>query len=509
MLNIFVRPTPKQFYYLVVAYVVITVVLGCFLSDASIVFLVALMSIFVIVSAQNMQKTDKVRDKQKLQKQSFFCFGMAFALFLYLVFSGFAFREEFILKKDELQQVVGTIPKKHTHEHERVARSTRNFYYLTIGGVKLHCGESDFDDCEKMYDYQGKRATVYYQPETKNGNLAYEIVVNDTKPIVVYSFDSQLTSFQENRKKENTQLWFAFVLYVLPAFYLWFLYRRVAEQLQEMNDEEKAIFDEENTDENIKKNQLIITDYGFFWSIVCVLGCILMASAFATFFIFSLDKSIALFILSLLMFVIAYLMIYFSCNKAKINRDIRLGYIDDKNNTDNADDDFKLLIKNRSDLYNTPSSKLFLQSSNNQSQSIKFKDFGRLGIFCLLLGSFLIFFGIFGAVFSWFDNGVGTVLFWLGVGFVAFVVFLMIYKPYTAILNKDMREGLYDDYKEDYEELSLVYKIFRVVALFILILLFLLLGYYMLIKLIKGEMGIVIAVLCILFVIGYGIKKLW
>lgn len=450
MLNIFVRPTPKQFYYLVVAYVVITVVLGCFLSDASIVLVVALMSPFVIVSAQNMQKTDKVRDKQKLQKQSFCCFGMAFALFLHLVFSGFAFREEFILKKDELQQVSGTIPKKHTHEHERVAKSTRNFYYLTIGGVKLHCGESDFDDCEKMYAYQGKKATAYYQPDTKNGNLVYEIVVNDTKPIVVYSFDSQLKSFQENRKKENTQLWFAFILYVLPAFYLWFLYRRVAEQLQEMNDEEKAVFDEENTDENIKKNQLIITDYGFFWSIVCVLGCILMASAFATFFIFSLDKSIALLILSLLMFVIAYLMIYFSSNKAKIKRDIRLGYIDDRKNTDNADDDFKLLINNRSDLYDTPSSKLFLQSSNNQS--IKFKDFGRLGIFCLLLGSFLVFFGIFGAVFSWFDNGVGTVLFWLGVGFVAFVVFLMIYKPYTTILNKDMREGLCDDYEEGYKE---------------------------------------------------------
>lgn len=334
MLDIFVRPTPKQFYYLVVAYVIITVVLGCFLSDAIIVLVVALMSPSVIVSAHNLQKTDKVRDKQKLQKQSLYCFGIAFAFVLYLVFSGFVFRETFILQKDELQKVSGTIPKKHTHEYERVARSKRNFYYLTINGVNLHCGESDFDDCKKIYAYQGKRATVYYQPETKNGNLAYEIVVNDTKPIVVYSFDNQLNFFQENRKKENKQLFFAFILYVLPAFYLWFLYRRVVAGLQEMNDDEKAIFDKENTQENLKNKQIQIKDYGVIGSISFVIGIILMTVTFLVSLFMCMAKSIHFIgIFSIIVFI-AVIMMYVPHKIAIKNRDIRLGYFE--KNIDNT-----------------------------------------------------------------------------------------------------------------------------------------------------------------------------
>lgn len=531
MLDIFVRPTPKQFFYLVIAYVMVAGILAYFLSGGRIALFASLMSVYLIATAYQLQKVDKVRDKEALSKQWLYFFGIPFGLLCYAVFyDGLLFKEEFVLQKDKLQQVSGLVPKTHTYESRRSGKSSRSFYYLTINNVKLHCSEDDADDCEKIYAHKGKTATVYYQPETKNGNLAYEIVVNDTKPIVVYSFDNQLTSFQENRKKENKQLFFAFILYGLPAFYLLFLYRRVVEQLQEMSDDEKVIFDKENTQENLKNKQIQIKDYGFFGFIVYVLGLILMAFAFTAFVIFSLDKGIALLIISLLMAVIATLMIYFAHNNAKTNRDSRLSYED--NFSFVIQDDYlnngqnKQEILNHSDTKNFPifikdehqtkeqNTKYLSKYSKNynqtgyESQSIKIKDFTIFGILSLLLGVFVFLVCLLGFIIALSNSNFGMVLLWLCIGFIAF---LMIYKPYqTAILNKDIRIGLYDDYEmydDEYEEPSLFYKIFRVIALFVLIPLFLLFSYSMIVNIGQGEIMIAVVMICILFVIGYGIKK--
>lgn len=508
MLNIFVNPTPKQYFYLTIGYVIIAGVLAYFLSSGIIVFMASIMSVHLIATAYHLQTVEKVRDKQKLSKQWFHCFAIPFGLIFYLVmYSGFLFREEFVLQKEQLQQVSGVIPNKHTHESRRSGKSSRSFYYLTINDINFHCSEDDADDCENIYAYKGKNATVYYQSDTKNGNLAYEIVVNDVKPLVIYQFDNQLKSFQENRKKENTQLIFAFILYFLPAFYLLFLYRNMIAYLQEMDDDEKEIFDIENTQENIKNQQIQVKDYGIFGFVSMVIGAILLSLSLIVAIMFFIDNSIVILLIFLVMLIISIAMIYFPYKNGKRNRDIRLGYVD---NTEYSDNDNILKIKDYDNKESGNDNYIYKNNYNN-NQSIKLRDFTIFGIVSSIIGILVLVFCLMGILMSSLDGYFGRALFWLCVGFISF---LMIYKPYqTAMLNRDIRIGLYDDYEEEYDdeyqEPSLLYKIFRIVVLFILIPLFLLTCYSMLVNLARGEIIVVMLAIFILFLIGYGIKKFW
>lgn len=509
MLDIFINPTPKQFFHLTIIYVVVAGILAYFLSGGMIAFMASVMSVHLIATAYHLQKVEKVRDKQKLLKQWFHCFAIPFGLVFYLVmYSGFLFREEFVLQKDQLQQVSGVIPHEHTYESRRSGKSSRSFYYLTINDINFHCSEDDFDDCENIYAYKDKNATVYYQSDTKNGNLVYEIIVNDVNPLVVYEFDNQLKSFQENRKKENLQFIFAFILYFLPAFYFLFLYRGMVAQLQEMDDDEKEIFDIENTQQNLKNQQIQIKDYGIFGFISFVIGIILLSFSLIFGLIFFIDKNIGVFLVFLIMLIISITMIYFPYQTGKRNRDIRLGYVD---NIEYSDNDNILEIKDY-DNKESGNDNYIYENNYNNSQSIKLRDFTIFGIVSSVIGILVLVFCLMGILISSLDGYFGRALFWLCVGFLAFFV---IYKPYqTAKFNRDVRIGLYDDYEDeyedsDYQEPSLFYKIFRIFALFILIILFLLILYSTIINISKGEISVVIIAMFILLLISYGIKKLW
>lgn len=160
-------------------------------------------------------------------------------------------REDFVINKHQLNQISGIIPEKDTYVN---AIKGANRSYLTINHIRLNCAENEQDYCKKIYKYAGKKATVYYQANAKNGQLAYEIVVHDTNPFVVYHFESQLKEFNRVRKKENIRfISFSILLCSMCLLFL-FWSRHSADDVEEMNDEEKSEFDKKTGRKTKKKN---------------------------------------------------------------------------------------------------------------------------------------------------------------------------------------------------------------------------------------------------------------
>lgn len=127
-----------------------------------------------------------------------------------------------------MKKITAIIPETYTDRLAEDKRHTSIKYYLTLQDmgtlkyVELQCAEDRDDYCQRVYDYHGQVATVYYQPNTKYLNLAYEIVINQQ---MIYQFDEQLSRFKVQRNKENIALLWLFILYILPLFYIYRIYK--------------------------------------------------------------------------------------------------------------------------------------------------------------------------------------------------------------------------------------------------------------------------------------------
>lgn len=86
-------------------------------------------------------------------------------------------------------------------------------HYFRLDNENLNCAETNDNICNKAYEYKGQTAIAYYQAGAMNGKLLYELQVGNHK---IYDFDSQLTFYQNERKKINNDLYLLIMLYGLP-----------------------------------------------------------------------------------------------------------------------------------------------------------------------------------------------------------------------------------------------------------------------------------------------------
>lgn len=288
-------------------------------------FLTGFIGLRLIVFAYVAQRDEKVRDEKDLEGERFaILVGIPIVVvILELWQGGFFGREDFILNKNELVQVSGIIPEKYTYVGGAKARSS---YYLTINDVRLNCAENDKDYCQDIYQYAGKTATVYYQPKARNGNLAYEIVVNDIKPFALYDFNRQLNNFKKVRQQENLRLIAYFVILFIMYFIFWFGSRDFADYLDIMSDEEKAEYDEKHNKPKISSPS--IRDFRFLGSMMYVVGLFaIVISFFIGVYALFVKKFILLFV-CIVALTLSVLMVQKSERDAEKRHNERLG-VDD------------------------------------------------------------------------------------------------------------------------------------------------------------------------------------
>lgn len=149
------------------------------------------------------------------------------------------FKQELIEDKTQLSQIIGTVPATSIYESFGSGKYRKSYTFLVVNGVNLNCGEDNHDSCDDIYQHQEQTATIYYQTNGKNDNLVYEIIINN-QPI--YDFDGQLQKFKNERHKEYVQILWAILLYLLPAFYWLFLYKKVLANVYKLNHQNLSIF---------------------------------------------------------------------------------------------------------------------------------------------------------------------------------------------------------------------------------------------------------------------------
>lgn len=271
MFNYLITPTPQQLLGLMIFCVPIFGIMIYFVSGIVETIISLFLGLGFIGFAYQIQQNEKVRDKSDI---TFERFMLAFiipiiVISFHLWTHEFFDREDFVTNKHQLNQVSGIIPEKYTYIYAKKGPST---YYLTIDNTRFNCAENRQDYCKNIYKYAGKKATVYYQANAKNGHLAYEIVVHDTIPFVIYNFESQLKEFNRVRKKENIQFLSFSVLLCSMCFLFLFWSRHSADDVEEMNDEEKAEFDKKLEEKSNKEYYPTFKDFGFVGSVFYVIG---------------------------------------------------------------------------------------------------------------------------------------------------------------------------------------------------------------------------------------------
>lgn len=232
MLNI----TPKNFFYLTIAYTVVVIIFGFWLAQSSIVFFSLLFGLLPALSVSFSYLFPQISPYR-----NYFFWVAPVIVMVGFWLSGLDFKNNFVENKNQLQQITGVIPATNTEiKSRRYATS-----YVKIADTAIHCSDSIYDDCAKIYPYKGQTATVWYQPNMRVGNLAYEIVVNN-EPI--YRFDMQKALFlQEKKVKVHEWLW-TFILLGFPSILLGFLERKVINTKPKISKEEFEI---------IKKYQIV------------------------------------------------------------------------------------------------------------------------------------------------------------------------------------------------------------------------------------------------------------
>lgn len=289
-------------------------------------FMVGFIGLRLIAFAYVAQRDEKVRDEKELENEhSALVTVMPICMIVFGLWQGGVFgREDFVLNKNELVQVSGIIPEKYTYVGGAKARSS---YYLTINDVRLNCAENDKDYCKDIYQYAGKTATVYYQPKARNGNLAYEIIVNDIKTFALYGFDRQLYDFKRVRQQENLRLFAYFVILFIMCFVFWFGSRDFADYLEIMNDEEKAEYDEKHHKPQISSPS--VRDFRFLGSMMYVVGLFAIVISFLIgVYALFVQKFILLFA-CIVALTLSVLMVQKSERDAEKRHNQRLGIDDD------------------------------------------------------------------------------------------------------------------------------------------------------------------------------------
>lgn len=221
MFKFLISPTPRQLFYIIFAYLVITIILGYFLVEPFTLFIVCIGAIFTLNGASSLLKP-----YQSIGKFDLIFLPIGLVLFL-LSDTHILKQQDFILDKSQLQHITATVPE-HKNTIKVIKTNARTVYtaeehYLTINGANFHCRKYTTDLCEKIFDYKNKTATIYYQANSSVGNLVYEIVVDGQ---AIYQFDQQLAIFQKQRSIENASWFFAILLYILPLIYLFYLYNQ-------------------------------------------------------------------------------------------------------------------------------------------------------------------------------------------------------------------------------------------------------------------------------------------
>lgn len=266
--SFFLAPNPKQFFYLILAYSIFVLPISYFMLDHFLTIMPAVGLFALLIYVYQFQTQEKIQD----QKIVYFMPSLLICGYL-IFYGGILFRGDLIENRQHLQQVTGVIPaaSKYVRGHGKGARSRD---YLVIDGRHLHCAEDDMNSCEKMYQYQGKTATVYYQADSHVGGLAYEIIVDNQK---IYDFEQQLQAFKQQRQNENKKVVWSILLFLLPSIYFYILSRGVLDYVHVMNEEEVKIFKEQQEQEAYSKN------IGFIgWSSV-IIGTILFITSISIF----------------------------------------------------------------------------------------------------------------------------------------------------------------------------------------------------------------------------------
>lgn len=217
--------SPKNFFCLTIAYTVLVVSLGIWLAEPYIIFI----AFFILLLANLVSWRYLKPPIPPSATYYFWAIPIMTVIFFYAV-GGIA-RDKDVENKTQLEQVVGTIPATHTEIKSRRSSST----FVNIGDVAIHCSPSIYDDCEKIFQYKGQTASVWYQPNTSKGNLAYEIQVNN-EPI--YEFSQQKAVFMQYKNKKTHQWIWTFILLGFPPLILGWLDRQVRNSLPKMTHEE-------------------------------------------------------------------------------------------------------------------------------------------------------------------------------------------------------------------------------------------------------------------------------
>lgn len=171
--------------------------------------------------------------------------AIPFIVGIFFLLHGLNIQDDFVENKSQLQQITGVIPEKNTYKKSSRYYSTT---YLEVADKAFHCMNNVHDDCHRIYQYKGQVATILYQPNTANGNLAYEIVINN-EPI--YEFNQQKAFFLQQKSLETHQWLWTLVLLVLPTIWLGCIDRKIRKSLPKMTKEELANFQKwqnENTE---------------------------------------------------------------------------------------------------------------------------------------------------------------------------------------------------------------------------------------------------------------------
>lgn len=299
------------------AYSVVALFLGYYLTGGYLTFVAGFGLLFLVIYVHTFTKNEKVQDKT-----SPYLMTTMILLFGFIFHSGILFHKDFITDRSQLQHITGTIPAEAT-EYRTSGKNARTYRYLEINHQHFNCSDSITDECEKIYAYKDKTATIYYQPDNGVNNLVYEIVVDNQ---AIYSFDSQLKAFQSKREKENMQWLWTIVLYIMPMIYLFILHRDVIAQLDVMTKEEvNQQLEANKQQQKTQHNQMVsLKDLGVLGTISVILGSILLIpllpSLIIAFVKAEYGTAIALLILSLA--VSAF--IYYPQKKAKVKRDKRI-----------------------------------------------------------------------------------------------------------------------------------------------------------------------------------------
>lgn len=331
MKEFFTNPTPKQFYHLMLIYLAVAFVLGCFLTNGGIVFIATLLSLISLLGVYLFSTNEKVQDKKAVRKDILHIFIMPLMMLVFSATSSDLFSKPLPLQKSQLETTTGIVP-----ESAYYAKGTKGGgYFLIINGMYFVCSDNYYSTCSDIYQHKGKIATVYYDDKR-----VYEIVVKDKPPIAVYEFNKELKYYQEVRSKNRKDWFFAFLIYVLPAVYFYVMHQRAVSYLIEVSDDELDEFLLEQSkpkpDTGVKYD-----DYDDQGLLIYILGMILLAVCIMFGVVVLFKQSLVGFLVWLPVFVLAIMMMYVPYQTAKYYRDIRLDLIDDYN------DDYMEKLENR------------------------------------------------------------------------------------------------------------------------------------------------------------------